>query len=45
MKDTCCNQKDKETKILILSARAAIEERVKGLDLGANDYLTKPFDF
>ncbi|SDW10799.1 response regulator transcription factor [Paenibacillus sp. CF384] len=38
-------QKDKETKILILSARNAIEERVKGLDLGANDYLTKPFDF
>lgn len=36
---------DQEIRILILSARNAIEERVKGLDLGANDYLTKPFDF
>ena len=38
-------QKDKKTKILILSARSAIEDRVRGLDMGANDYLTKPFDF
>ena len=36
---------DKETKVLILSARTKVEQRVKGLDLGANDYLTKPFDF
>lgn len=36
---------DKLTKILILTARSSIEERVKGLDLGANDYLVKPFHF
>ena len=33
-------QKDRETKILILSARSAVEDRVQGLDMGANDYLT-----
>lgn len=38
-------QKDKKSKILILSARSAVEDRVKGLDSGANDYLSKPFDF
>lgn len=32
-------------KILILSARTSIGERILGLDEGANDYLTKPFDF
>lgn len=36
---------DSLTKILILSARSKIEERVCGLDSGANDYLIKPFDF
>lgn len=36
---------DKLTKILILTARSSIEDRVKGLDLGANDYLIKPFHF
>jgi DNA-binding response OmpR family regulator len=30
--------------VLILSARDEIEDRVRGLDLGADDYLTKPFD-
>lgn len=30
--------------VLILSARDEIEDRVKGLDLGADDYLIKPFD-
>jgi two-component system OmpR family response regulator len=30
--------------VLILSARDEIEDRVKGLDLGADDYLVKPFD-
>ena len=29
--------------ILLLTARSEIEDRVKGLDLGADDYLTKPF--
>lgn len=30
--------------VLVLTARDAVDERVKGLDLGADDYLTKPFD-
>lgn len=34
-----------EVPVLILSARDGIEDKVKGLDLGANDYLTKPFHF
>ena len=33
------------TKILMLTACAEIEERVKALDLGADDYLVKPFDY
>lgn len=32
------------TPVLILSARDGLDERVAGLDLGADDYLTKPFD-
>jgi DNA-binding response OmpR family regulator len=35
----------KETHILILSARDRVEDRVKGLQLGADDYLVKPFAF
>ena len=31
--------------VLILSGRSRVEDRVKGLDLGADDYLTKPFSF
>lgn len=32
-----------ELRILILSARSTLEDKVAGLDLGADDYLTKPF--
>jgi len=35
----------KNTKILILSAKDQVEDRVQGLSLGADDYLTKPFSF
>ena len=34
-----------ETRVLILTARDAIEDRVQGLDKGADDYLVKPFAF
>lgn len=33
-----------QTPILILTARSAIEERISGLDAGADDYLVKPFN-
>ncbi len=31
--------------VLLLTARAAVEDKVRGLDAGADDYLTKPFAF
>ena len=34
-----------QTPILFLTALGGVDERVKGLDLGADDYLTKPFAF
>jgi DNA-binding response OmpR family regulator len=36
-------QRRNQTPVLILTARDAIEDRVLGLDLGADDYLVKPF--
>src|SRR5215471_8619754 len=38
-------QRHIETPVLILTARDGIEDRVLGLDLGADDYLVKPFAF
>ena len=34
-----------DTPVLFLTARDSVGDRVKGLDLGADDYLIKPFDF
>jgi heavy metal response regulator len=34
-----------KTPVLLLTVRAAIEDKVLGLDTGADDYLTKPFSF
>lgn len=38
------SRKDK-TPVLIVTARDALEQRILGLDLGADDYIIKPFDF
>jgi len=37
------NQKDREDAVIILTARSAVDDRIKGLDGGADDYLAKPF--
>jgi two-component system OmpR family response regulator len=34
---------DKNTPVLLLTARGSVEDKVSGLDYGANDYITKPF--
>jgi heavy metal response regulator len=38
-------QRRGQTPVLLLTVRAAIEDKVLGLDTGADDYLTKPFSF
>ena len=38
-------ERGNQTPVLMLTARDAIEDRVKGLDLGADDYMVKPFAF
>jgi DNA-binding response OmpR family regulator len=45
--DVCRELRSKkdDTPVLMLTARDEIEDRVTGLDLGADDYLIKPFDF
>ncbi|MBI1218671.1 MAG: response regulator [Rhodobacteraceae bacterium] len=35
----------RDTPVIVTTARAAVAERIDMLDLGADDYLTKPFDF
>lgn len=34
-----------ETPVIVITARDGLEDRIAGLDLGASDYLIKPFDF
>jgi DNA-binding response OmpR family regulator len=36
---------DAETPVILLTARGEIEHKVEGLDMGANDYIVKPFSF
>lgn len=38
-------QRRKGTPVLVLTARSLVDDRVSALDLGADDYLVKPFDF
>ncbi|MBI1338105.1 MAG: response regulator [Phycisphaera sp.] len=38
-------ESDKQTPVLILTARGGVDDRVAGLNLGADDYLPKPFAF
>lgn len=38
-------ENDLDVPVLVVTARNEVEERVKGLQLGGDDYITKPFDF
>jgi len=38
-------QSNQEVKIIIVSANRSIDQKIEGLDNGANDYMLKPFDF
>jgi two-component system copper resistance phosphate regulon response regulator CusR len=38
-------QRGDSTPVLMLTARAAVDDRIAGFDAGADDYLTKPFSF
>lgn len=35
---------EQATPVILLTAKSEVEDKVKGLDLGANDYVTKPFE-
>ncbi|MER2107683.1 MAG: response regulator transcription factor [Solibacillus sp.] len=38
-------RKDSVTPVILVTAKGEVADKVAGLDLGANDYVTKPFDF
>jgi DNA-binding response OmpR family regulator len=38
-------RRERWVPVLMLTARAEVSERIRGLDVGADDYLVKPFDF
>ena len=38
-------QRDSALPVIILTARAEVADKIQGLELGANDYVTKPFSF
>ncbi len=45
---TLCKElrrKQKKTPILMLTAKSRLDDKIEGLDAGADDYLTKPFEF
>ena len=42
---TSLRERDVQTPVFILTARDGVEDRVRGLDAGADDYLVKPFTF
>src|SRR4051794_519386 len=45
--DVCATLRERDcwTPILMLTARGQVRDRIRGLDVGADDYLGKPFDF
>lgn len=38
-------KKDRDVPVLMLTAKGEVEDKIKGLNTGADDYLAKPFDF
>ncbi|MDH2903365.1 MAG: response regulator transcription factor [Actinomycetota bacterium] len=42
---TQLRQRDAALPVIVLTARAEVSDKVRGLELGANDYVTKPFSF
>lgn len=38
-------RKTSQTPVILLTAKSDVQDKVTGLDLGANDYITKPFEF
>ena len=38
-------QQNRKTPVIIITARSEVSDRVHSLDMGADDYITKPFDF